>query len=559
MVASTDRAGSTAALLRSLAVENAAVRTAPPWIGLYWLMAGAVLLGEYLFISVIFDAGAWINVDSPLRVLGHLGELATMAAVAVFGTFLLRGSVIIGELRAQYQSQPLARRALWAGLHLLAYPLLVAATSQIFAVPDPARVTALGLVLWVLSACVSMLTLLLVLVPFPSLRALAPRVAPAIGIGLLAGATAFGCGKLSALLWEPMGRLTLFCVHALLSRAADGVQVDYEALTIGTQSFMVVVAPVCSGFEGIGLILVFLGGYIALNRHELRVARALMVLPLAVLTVWSANVVRIVALIQIGSAGSPEVALGGFHSKAGWVLFSLVALGFCAWLRNGRVFRWSARVEGAPDDLRAMTSAYLLPQLALIATTLITGLFVHVVDPWYGLRIVAAGVVVWLGRERLRPLVERPGWEGVAIGVLVFAFWYALTEHKTAAGEELHAAVLALGPQAAALWIAVRVLGSVLIVPLVEELAFRGYLLRRLIDGEFDRVSFRTLTWPAVVVSSLAFGLLHGDIIAATLAGAAYTFAQWRHGRLIDAVVAHAVTNALVALDVLVLGSWAQW
>jgi exosortase E/protease (VPEID-CTERM system) len=358
-----------------------------------------------------------------------------------------------------------------------------------------------------------------------------------------------------------MGRLTLFSVHALLSRVAHDVQVDYDTVSIGTKSFMVVVAPVCSGFEGIGLIVVFLGGYIALNRKDLRVPNALWLLPLAVITVWSANILRIVALILIGSSGSPQVALGGFHSKAGWVFFSLISLGFCAWLRTAQVFRAHADTDRAleVDETRAAAAAYLLPQLALLATMLVTGLFVHTVDPLYGVRIVAAVAVLWMMRARLLPLLVRPSWDGVAIGTLVFAVWYALTDHHTAAGDELRSSVMSFGQPLAALWITTRVLGSVLVVPLIEELAFRGYLLRRMVDVEFDRVPFRTLTWPAIIVSSLAFGVLHGDLIAATLAGFAYALAQWRHGKLIDAMVAHAVTNALVALDVLLLGSWAQW
>lgn len=542
-------------------MENVAPRIAPPRVGLSWLIAGAVLLAEYLFISFIFDAGSWMLVAGPLSVLGHLGQLATMATVAVFGTFLLRGGAILDELRAQHQPQALSRRALWAGLHALSYGLLIVATSQIFAVPDPSRVTALGFGLWVGSAILSVATLLLVLLPFRSLRALAPRVAPAIAIGGLAGAAAFGFGQLSSMLWGPMGKLTMVSVHAVMQQLADDVHVDYATFTIGTGDFFVEVAPVCSGFEGIGLIVVFLGGYMALNRKDLRFPNALWLLPLAVLTVWSANVVRIVALILIGASGSPQIALGGFHSKAGWVFFCFIALGFCAWLRGSPAFRVQTadRVSHGDGEIRSVAAAYLLPQLALLATMLVTGLFVHVVDWLYGLRILAAVVVIWVMRAQLRPLFVRPSWEAYAIGVAVFTFWYPLTAHYTDAGEETRSIVMSAGQPLAALWIAIRVLGSVLVVPLTEELAFRGYLLRRVIHPEFDTVPFNKLTWVSLLVSSLAFGLLHGDWIAATIAGVAYAIAQWRHGRLIDAAVAHAVTNALVALDVLVLGAWAQW
>jgi membrane protease YdiL (CAAX protease family) len=43
------------------------------------------------------------------------------------------------------------------------------------------------------------------------------------------------------------------------------------------------------------------------------------------------------------------------------------------------------------------------------------------------------------------------------------------------------------------------------------------------------------------------------------VAGILYAYAQKRRGLLSDAIIAHAVTNALIALQVLVLGHWALW
>jgi membrane protease YdiL (CAAX protease family) len=61
------------------------------------------------------------------------------------------------------------------------------------------------------------------------------------------------------------------------------------------------------------------------------------------------------------------------------------------------------------------------------------------------------------------------------------------------------------------------------------------------------------------VISSAAFGLLHERWFAATLCGGLYALAAWRTGRLRDAVVAHAVTNALIAAVVLASGRWGLW
>jgi len=113
------------------------------------------------------------------------------------------------------------------------------------------------------------------------------------------------------------------------------------------------------------------------------------------------------------------------------------------------------------------------------------------------------------------------------------------------------------GPRLA--WVALRVLGSVLVIPLAEELAFRGWLLRWLSSRDFEAVPPRAWTWTALILSSLAFGAVHARLLAGTLAGLCFALAyRWR-GRLGDAAVAHAAANAVVAAAVLAGGRWALW
>ena len=60
-------------------------------------------------------------------------------------------------------------------------------------------------------------------------------------------------------------------------------------------------------------------------------------------------------------------------------------------------------------------------------------------------------------------------------------------------------------------------------------------------------------------MSSLLFGALHGRWVAGTLAGMAYGLVYHRRGELTDAVVAHGVTNGLIAVAVLAMGAWSLW
>ena len=108
-------------------------------------------------------------------------------------------------------------------------------------------------------------------------------------------------------------------------------------------------------------------------------------------------------------------------------------------------------------------------------------------------------------------------------------------------------------------WLAGR-LTWIVTVPLAEELAFRGFLMRQFSGAEFESVRWREVSWTAILLSSLAFGLLHGELwIPGTLAGVAYALALRQSGSFGDAVVAHAITNALIAVTVLLTGAWHLW
>src|SRR5262249_33434480 len=111
----------------------------------------------------------------------------------------------------------------------------------------------------------------------------------------------------------------------------------------------------------------------------------------------------------------------------------------------------------------------------------------------------------------------------------------------------------------AATWLLFRIVGSVFIVPLAEELAFRGYLTRQLITSDFEDVPPGQFTWLSFLLSSVLFGLLHRRLLAGVLAGMAFALALYRRRELADAVIAHAVANALIAVYVLAMGAWWLW
>ena len=387
-------------------------------------------------------------------------------------------------------------------------------------------------------------------------RALLPVIA-------VVGAMAWGAGLITEGWWDPLRDATMNAVAAMVAAIFPDAVFVPEQLLVGTERFWVRIASVCAGYEGIGLIWVFVSAFLVMCRDRLRFPQALLLIPIGTVAVWIANAVRLTALIAIGTLVSENVALGGFHAYSGSLLVSAVALGIAYAARRSPFF---AHVDAATDETDAagpnLTAAYLVPFLAIVVAQMIAGAMSAggSFDPLYPLRVAAVGGALLWYRRAYRDLRWTWSWEAVAVGVAVFAIWMALEPRADPAKQAQFAAALAgLAPGVAALWLAIRVVGAVVTVPIAEELAFRGYLARRLVDLDFDRVPFRQITWLAVVGSSVAFGLMHGRWLAGTVAGVAYAAVLYRRGALADAIVAHAVTNALLAAYVLATGAWTLW
>jgi CAAX prenyl protease-like protein len=138
--------------------------------------------------------------------------------------------------------------------------------------------------------------------------------------------------------------------------------------------------------------------------------------------------------------------------------------------------------------------------------------------------------------------------------------WVALAPaHDASINATFATGISRLSAAGKAAWFFFRIVGAVITVPIAEELAFRGYLMRKLIADDFERVRWGRFTWFSFLVSSGLFGVLHSQWLAGTFAGMVFAAALYRRGLLADAVVAHSVTNALLSAYVLTTHDWSLW
>ncbi len=104
----------------------------------------------------------------------------------------------------------------------------------------------------------------------------------------------------------------------------------------------------------------------------------------------------------------------------------------------------------------------------------------------------------------------------------------------------------------------VRLFGSAFVIAPAEELFFRSFLYRRLQSEDWRSVDARRFDLSAFLWTAGLFALEHNRIVAALAAGAVYGVVYMRSG-LLPAIIAHVVTNLLLAVYVLMTGAWAFW
>jgi hypothetical protein len=107
--------------------------------------------------------------------------------------------------------------------------------------------------------------------------------------------------------------------------------------------------------------------------------------------------------------------------------------------------------------------------------------------------------------------------------------------------------------------VASRLTGAAIIVPLMEELFWRSFLLRYLIKNNFTSVAVGTFTWGSFVAVAVLFGLEHDYVFAGVMAGVAYNLLAVYTGSIAQCVLSHAVTNLILGIYVLTTGRWQFW
>ena len=228
----------------------------------------------------------------------------------------------------------------------------------------------------------------------------------------------------------------------------------------------------------------------------------------------------------------------------------------------------------------------VVPFLSFLALTFCQGQFGEASRYWvYFLKTLAGAGMLWAVWPWIPEMRWRWSWAGVAAGLGVFLFWvgldglypdiYSLQREYLCPGLERigmgwlcpksdaphlpwnpHAQ---FGPGLAWFFAVMRLAGSTLVVPPLEEVFYRSFLYRYIAAPDFQSVPLGAFRWTPFIVTSLIFGFGHREWVAGILCGFVYQGVVCHTKRLGDAMVAHALTNFLLGLYVMARGAWQFW
>lgn len=201
----------------------------------------------------------------------------------------------------------------------------------------------------------------------------------------------------------------------------------------------------------------------------------------------------------------------------------------------------------AVEKLTGLPTAWLYPLRVLVVTAVLLAysrapLAHRPARPLFSVLLGAAVFVLWIGPD-------------VVFGPAYRHFWLFENGITGKAASSIPTALRG------SLWfLALRTASCALLVPPVEELFWRGWLMRWLINPDFQKISLGTYQAGAFWMVALMFAAEHGPYWEVGLAtGIIYNWWMLRTRNLTDCIIAHAVTNGLLSAYVLATGQFQYW
>lgn len=509
----------------------------------------AVLIGgELLVISLLYQHGFDFTCRdaAPVWFCAFAGRIVprVLGVLAALILFVIARRAVLGQLLATG-----GKPTIGIALNLVGFILILLPWFGLSDSSAPALVTVAAL-LWSVGGLLAATGLAMCLASPAGWGRLGAQHGLTLAVLLIVGLALPELSDQLQPLWrvDAVTELTFAATLWVLGFVGYAVQAVPAEKLIGTEDFYVAVGPQCSGVEGFVLITVFLALYIGLFRRELRFPQVLLLFPLGLALSWLFNVLRISVLLMIGLEGQAELAIGAFHSHAGWLSFTVLSL---VLILASRAVPWFMRRDAAvsastlPPFFRDPAVVRILPFIVFMASALLASTWSQSPGELYLWRALAMGAGLALVWEGLRALPWRVDAFAFGAGLAIALMWIVT---GPATGDAPYGT---LTGTAFALWLVARIIGTTVFVPVIEELFFRDYLISRIAPSGRGVAMI-----VAVIISTAAFAALHDRWIVAAIAGLVFAALVWRSRNVTDAILAHATANGVIAIFALATGAW---
>jgi CAAX prenyl protease-like protein len=184
----------------------------------------------------------------------------------------------------------------------------------------------------------------------------------------------------------------------------------------------------------------------------------------------------------------------------------------------------------------------------------------------YTARLIAVGCLAWWYRSVWKDLRPFPTITSLALAVLaglvVCALWVGLDglyPPIPGMGRRVGFNPTSLAPIPRSAFIVARLLGLVVLVPLIEELFWRSWLMRWLIEPDFQKVPIGRVTAMSAGVTSVAFATVHPEWLPALLTGLIWAWLLWQTKSLCACFVSHVTANLALGVYIIMAGAWQYW
>lgn len=211
-------------------------------------------------------------------------------------------------------------------------------------------------------------------------------------------------------------------------------------------------------------------------------------------------------------------------------------------------------------------AGYTVPMAIFLALTALEGWMPAEWRPAaYGAKILIVTASLFAFSEPLSDIRPTRAVLGPAFGVglLVFVGWVGIetlvSYPKLGVRTALNPFEAIADPTLRYGFIAIRLFGLTVVVPVMEELFWRSFLLRYVTQSDFRSLPFDGFSWRAFGVVAVLFALGHPEWLSAALTACVYAELLRRTRSIFATVVAHAVTNAALGAYILATGAWLFW